>query len=156
MANRTEKKAVFIDGEFTITTKDVTEGASDNLTSFTTQALDYHSDLFRPGFHLICFKDKGLSSERRVVFTFGKANGDLTISDYSETVDVGTFQQELRPHQFEIIDSKLTVEKTQISPNKHKFVVTAFKFTAKADLGDEARVVSGKGSFLVNEMTLPI
>ena len=156
MADLTGTKAVLIDGEFTITREDVTPGAPQNLTSFTTQALDHRNDSDLTGYYLDCYKDRGLCTECKVIFHFNKDTNELRILYYSETLNAGARKQELHPHEFTAIDSKLTVEKTEISPNKYKLEITAFKFTAKPYWGDETRVVSGKGHFLFSEITMPV
>ncbi|MHC8402612.1 hypothetical protein ACYZTX_24985 [Pseudomonas sp. MDT1-17] len=152
MASTNEIKALFVDGQLTVETKDVTDPTSPlPLTTFTTTELDYAPDLFRPGFRITYYKNKGSSSDRQLHFSF-IADEDRVAISYYETL---TTESGPRPYDYVLIESSATVDRIEITPTKHRYAITDFRILAKSRQGNETREITGRGHLFIYDLSLP-
>jgi hypothetical protein len=153
MASTNTTKGVFVDGQLTVETKDVTNPTSPlPMTTFTTTAIDYSYDLFRPGFLINCYKDKGLSSERQLTIVFPTGQ-EPRIAQYSEAF---TTERVIHPYDFEIINYTANIETMEITPDKRRYNVIEFKILAKRHDQNETRELTGRGHFFITDQTMPL
>lgn len=154
MANTNAIKGVLVDGQLTVETKDVTNTTSPlPMTTFTTTAMRYSYDLFKPGFLITCYKDKGLSSERQLTIAFPTGH-EPHIVHYSEAFTTET-ETEQHPYDFEIINYTGNIETMEITPDKRRYNVIEFKILAKRH-NNEARELTCKGHIFITEQTMAL
>ncbi|MHC8388203.1 hypothetical protein ACYZTM_09245 [Pseudomonas sp. MDT2-39-1] len=153
MANPNATDEVLVDGQLTIETKDITNAASPlPMTTFITTAMVYSLNRFSPGFYIDCYKDKGLSSERKLTINF--PSGEIPrISGYWETL---TTKIGNSPYDFEIINYTGTIETMKITPNKHRYNVIEFKILAISRANNEIRELTGRGHVFITDVQLAI
>ena len=152
MADTNAIDGVLVDGQLTVETKDITNPNSPlPMTIFTTTAMNYSYDKFRPGFLISFYKDKGLSSERTMTFIFS-TGAEPRITGYSETFTTKTEQS---PYGFEIINYTGTIETMEITPDKRRYNVIDFKILAKRSDNNETRELTGRGHiFITNQSSV--
>lgn len=153
MANTNAIDGVLLDGQLTVETKDITNVNSPlPITTFTTTAMNYLHDQFRPGFLIGFYKDKGLSSERTLTFIFS-TDGEPRITGYSETF---TTKTEKYPYGFDIINYTGTIETMEITPNKRRYNVIEFKILAKRSDNNETRELTGRGHIFITNQSMAL
>ncbi|MET0774218.1 MAG: hypothetical protein ABWZ65_01845 [Pseudomonas mandelii] len=151
MANTNAIDGVLVDGQLTVETKDVTNATSPiSMTTFTTTAMDFSYDHFGPGFLISCYKDKGLSSERKLTITF-PPDQEPSIALYSEAFTTKTEQY---PYSFEITNYTGTIETMEITPDKRRYNVIEFKILAKRSDNNETRELTGRGHIFITNQSM--
>ncbi|WP_415773401.1 hypothetical protein [Pseudomonas sp. LB3P38] len=153
MANINATEGVLVDGQLTVETKDITNATSPvTMTTFTTTAMEYSYDISKPAFLIICYKDKGLSSERGLTISF-LTGEEPRIRRYSEAFTKETGKS---LYDFEIIDYTGNIETMEITPDKRRYNVIDFKILAKRRDNNETRELTGRGHIFITNQTMAL
>ncbi|MFJ7282815.1 hypothetical protein [Pseudomonas sp. NPDC099000] len=148
MANTNVTNGVLVDGQLTIETKDVSDATPFPMGLFTFTAFEYSLDKFRPGFFVSCYKDKGLSSERKLIINFPTGQAPV-ITQYSEAF---TTETNPRPYDFEFINCTSNIVTKEIAPHKNRYNVIEFNILAKRRDNNETRELAGSGYISITNL----
>jgi hypothetical protein len=149
MANPTDTKAVFVDGNLSVEVKGTIGGIAVNLTSYTTTATSLS---FSPlgGYYLDFKHNQNLVSNRSISLSLR----DLLqpeISSYSESIIT---ERGIQIYEYDMERSS-SIDVTQLGANLYRYSISGFKLSGKARYGDDTREVTGKGFVLLNELIWP-
>ena len=128
----------------TIETKDITNGISKNLPTITTTNINFVPSAF-PNFVMVIAEPSGRLNSRSISFEY--ENNDLSFRGYSESY-VTEDGKELS-FSYEILESSVSFDHTELSPGKHEFAITAFKALAKQNNSGETREITGRGHLYI-------